>query len=407
MASLVSAEDTAFRYDAVGRDGRSVSDIVHATDERAALRRLTADGLTVTRLSKAEIVQKAGADRDLRLGERVLVMRQLSLMLKAGVPMLEALETVVSGIEARRGRRQFETLIAALKRGEPFGAALAEHVPGFPFYVYALANVGEASGRIDEVLRDAAEQMAAEDRQRREFVNALTYPAFLACAGLAAMTFIFVEIVPRFSAMIGPNLDRMPAISRLVLTFGNFVSGHLWLVGLVVVGLVGAVVLALGSPLFRARLYQIGHRLPLVGRLLKMREIGTWARLTAFSLTHGVELLGAVALARQATPPGALRSGLEAFEVDLKAGLDVDASLGRNTSLTAMDLSLLRAGQKSGAMAAMFGFLADRYDDELKDSMKRLTSIMEPAAVGLVAIIVGVIALSLVMALSSIYETIN
>ncbi len=407
MASLASAEEPAFQYDAIGRDGRAVRDIVHAADERAALRRLSADGLVVTRLQRARTVVKSGADRDLKLGERVLVMRQLALMLKAGVSMLEAIETVAAGIEAVKGRRQFEALITALKRGEPFGAALAEHVPGFPFYVYALANVGEASGRIDEVLRDAAEQMAYEDRLRREFINALTYPAFLACAGLAAMTFIFVEIVPRFSAMLGPNMDKMPAISRLVLTIGNFVSGHLLLVGLAGAGLIGVVVLTLGNAAFRTRLYAVGHNVPVVGRLLKMREIATWARLTSFSLTHGVELLGAMSLARQATPPGALRSGLEALETDLKAGVDIDASLARNTSLTAMDLSLLRAGQKSGALASMFGFLADRYDDELKDAMKRLTSLLEPAAVGLVAIIVGVIALSLVLALSSIYETIN
>ncbi len=85
----------------------------------------------------------------------------------------------------------------------------------------------------------------------------------------------------------------------------------------------------------------------------------------------------------------------------------MDVSLGRNTALSAMDLSLLRVGQRSGALPAMFAALADKYDSELKDTLKRVTSLLEPAAVGLIAVMVGVIALSLVMALSSIYDTVS
>ena len=407
MTAADTAREPAFRYQAVGRDGRPVSDVVHALDERAALRRLTADGLVVIRMDPVTAPAGAGAQRDMRFGERVLVMRQLALMLNAGVPLLEALETVCAGIEAGKGRRQFEAAITALKRGDSFSHAFAAHVTGFPFYVHALAGVGEASGRIGAVLRDAADQMAYEERLRRDFTNALTYPAFLACAGLSAVGFIFIEIVPRFSAMIGSRTQHMPWMSRAVLTVGDYVSSHLLLVGLAAAGLAGAIAAMVGSPGARRRLYAFGHRTPLVGRLLRTREIASWARLTAFALQNGVELLTAAALAREATPEGPLRTGLALFETDLKAGVAVDVSLGRNTALSAMDLSLLRVGQRSGALPAMFAALADKYDGELKDTLKRVTSLLEPTAVGLIAVMVGVIALSLVMALSSIYDTVS
>ena len=153
-AGAASSERT-FRYHAVGRDGRAVVDVVRAADERAALRRLSDEGLTVTRVDELAAGRRALASRGLRLSERVLIMRQLALMLEAGVPLLEALETVTQGIESQSGRGQFEAVIAALRHGEPLGKALAEHAPGFPFYVYPMADIGEASGRVPDVLRQA------------------------------------------------------------------------------------------------------------------------------------------------------------------------------------------------------------------------------------------------------------
>jgi type II secretory pathway component PulF len=407
VAAFEQGQERQFRYGAVNRDGRRVRDIVRARDEPAALRGLMAAGFVVTELAEVAPATARSADRDLRPAERVLIMRQLALMLEAGVTLLEALETVTAGVAARRGQAQLMAVIASLKRGEALAASLRAHAPGFPYYVYAMAEVGEAAGRVAEVLRVAGEQMAYEDRLRRDFVNALTYPALLACAGVTAVTFIFVEIVPRFSAMIGPSNGHMPWLSKVVFAVGGFVDSHLILVGAGLIGLIGLVLTAVAAPPVRAWLYGVGRNLPVIGELLRAREIATWARLTSFSLANGVSLLEAAALSRRGVPPGGFRTGLEAFETDLRAGVAVHASLGRHTRLTAMDLSLLRTGQKSGALAAMFGFLADSYDDRLKDQMKRFTVLAEPAAIGVISIVVGVIALSLVMALASIYDTVQ
>jgi general secretion pathway protein F len=229
----------------------------------------------------------------------------------------------------------------------------------------------------------------------------------LACAGVLAVAFIFVEIVPRFSALIGQNAARMPLMSKVVFAVGHFVNAHLILVGSGLVALVAAVLFAATQPAVRERLYRIGRALPVVGDLLKAREIATWARLTSFALGNGVGLMEASALARQGAPAGPFRDGLAASEAELRSGVALHVALGRHTRLSAMDLSLLRTGQKSGALAAMFGFLADAYDDRLKDAMKRFTSLAEPAAIAAISVVVGVIALSLVMALASIYDSVQ
>ena len=396
----------AFRYDAVGRNGHRVRDTVHAPDEGSALRQLAADGLLVTHLRPVGPKRSASSRRPLRFGERVLVLRQLALMVNAGVPLLEALQTVREGLESDQGRDQFSAVIAALKDGDSFGHAFLRHASEFPPYVHALASVGEASGRVGEVLADAATQMDFEHRLQRELVNALTYPLFLLCAGAAAIGFILTNVVPRFSAMIGEHIDKVPVASRLLLQLGDQVSAHETATGLATGAVALGAVAAWRSRRARDGFYRLGRRMLIVGPLLRAREIALWSRLTAFALAHGVEILSAAALAREAMPKGEFRSGLISFEADLKAGHAVDEALARNTALSAMDLSLLRAGQRSGALAPMFSALADKYEGELRDGLKRLMSLIEPVAIGMIALIVGAVALSLVMALTSIYETV-
>jgi type II secretory pathway component PulF len=94
-------------------------------------------------------------------------------------------------------------------------------------------------------------------------------------------------------------------------------------------------------------------------------------------------------------------------ERDLRTGTSLEVALGRHTKLTGMDLSLLRAGAKSGTLPRMFGFLADGYDARLRDLIKRITALIEPLAIGGIAVLVGAVALSLVLALTSVYENIS
>lgn len=378
--------------------------VLTAPNEAALVRRLSAEGLTVLKVSPAAAAQGEGQNRPLKSGERVLVLRQLGLMLEAGVSLLESLDTVAQGMQSRKGKEQFLAAIAALRRGDSLGKALEEHVPGFPDYLYAMARVGEASGRVAEVLKQAAEQMAYEDRLRKDFGNAMTYPAFLLMAGLGAVAFIFTQVVPRFGAMIGEDRSRVPTVSRWVLSAGEFANANIGVIGIGLGALIALVVVIVTNPAIKARAYTLAHSLPVVGGVLQAREIAAWARLTSFALVNGVPILSAVALARAAVPIGPFRQGLNRLENDLKAGLTLDASLAAHTKLEAMDLSLLRAGQRSGAIGAMFGFMADNYENRLRDSMKRMTSLLEPAAIGAISLIVGFVALSLVLALSSVYE---
>ena len=401
------AAPRAWRYVAVGEDGRRVSATVDAPDVAAAARALADKGLTPLSLDEAHAAASRAGRPGLGAAERLLVLRQLSLLLEAGVDLLEAVGATASGAEGGRGRAELDAVAGALTRGDPLAAALQAHAPGFPRYVYAMTAVGERTGRVGEVLGRAAEQMEGEDRLRRDVLNALTYPAFLLCAGFVAVMFIFTQVVPRFAAMIGERGASMPLASRLVLDIGLWANAHLPLVLAGVAALAAGALAASRSAALRLALYALARRAPLVGPVLTAREIVGWARLMAFSLSNGVQLLDAAALARDATPAGPFGEGLGRVEGELRAGVALDAALARHTLLRPMDIALLRAGQRAGALPRMLGFLADGYDGRLRDRLKRLTALIEPLAIGAISVVVGAVALSLVLALSTVYETIG
>lgn len=405
--SMPSSEDLSFRYTAVDRTGRQVKDVVRARDYRAAARALAAEGLTPISVTEERIRAVGGKDRDLKFSERVMVLRQLALMVDAGVGLLEAMQTVASGIVAAKGRLKLEAAIAALKRGDSFAHALETHSPGFPFYVYAMLRVGEATGHIAEVLADAAEQMAYEDKLRREVTSSLVYPVFLIFAGLSAVAFIFLYAVPRFSQMLGENRDNLPWISKTVFGISDFLNANLLLVAGAAGVLVFVAAAGFTNPAVKTQLYLLFRRTILIGPIIKAREFNAWSRLLGFSLSSGVGLLEAAHLARQSVPESAFRSGLEQFERDLKSGVDVAESLSRHTELSAMDLSLLRAGAKSGTLAKMFLYVAETYDNLLRDRLRRLTAFIQPITIAFIAIMVGILAISIALAMTSVYQTIG
>ena len=143
--------------------------------------------------------------------DNVLVLKQLALLLKAGVAL-------VSGITSLRNQAMHPVMAAAfgemekrLRSGETFTAALTAAMPSLPSYVFQLAAAGEAIGHLGEALDDAATQMAYEQRIRQDVRNALTYPTVLVTVGISAVLFIFIVVVPRFAGMVA-SATPLPVI---------------------------------------------------------------------------------------------------------------------------------------------------------------------------------------------------
>ncbi len=400
---MESAPQRSFHYRAVKPDGEAIAETLAAHDRRDALRRLAERRFVVTDLREAAADDGWRAPR-VTSGERILALRHLATMLQAGVELLEALDIAASAHKRGPMRTGLEATGAALRRGESVARAFAEAMPFYPPYVVALIGAGEASGRLARVIAEASEQLAFEERVRRDVINALTYPAFLLVAGALAAGFLFYAVVPQFADMAAAQGAEVGGFAGLVLDLGRFVRASALALVLAIALGGAAVAINLRRPSARDSLLSMLARAPILGGLLEARQRARWTRLMALASGAGVGLLEAVRLA--AAAEGAARSNtLAGVEAALASGKPIEAAFAQ--ALSPMDLSLLRVGQRASALPQAFGAIAQSYEEFLRDGLKRLTALLEPISIAIIALTIGAVVLSLVTAMTGLYESIG
>jgi general secretion pathway protein F len=394
-----------YAYRARRADGAIVSDTVVATSRVEVLRQITSD-----RSVPIEIRESApeGRSRAISAEEPAMAMRQLAVMAGSGIDLLEALDTVAGSFPGSQLAQCLQITMLSLKRGNGLAVALRESAPlSYPDYVYALIAAGEASGRLATVLHEAASRLEADRQVRRDIQNALVYPAFLLTSGAASVLFLLYSVVPRFSQMLTNANAEVSGFPRAILAAGVLFHDHAALImAMLAAGIAGVCALT-ATREGRNAIAATAAAIPVLGHVLRIRQRAAWARTMALSLGAGVGILEATALAASALPDGELRRGARASIAALKSGKPVDEAYLSVGALSPVDASLVRAGQRAGALPDMFRVIADRNDANLKDALKRFTLIIEPIAIALVSGLIGAILLGLVSALVSIYDSIG
>lgn len=393
-----------FRYEALDGSGARASGVIEAEDDTAALRRLSAERLQVLRLEPGRQPHRATAARGAGL-ERIAVLRQLALLVGAGVELLEALETVAAGFAERPMGGQLLAVARALRRGDPLSIALPREAPGFPSYLQPLLAVGEASGRLDVVLAEAARELAAARALSRDILSALTYPLFLLGAGGLMLLFLFFVVAPQYADMLGARSANLDWSGQLVLAIGGAPPwlGPIALAGVVLLAIAAA--RRLTAPRGRQQLMLLLERLPVARDLVRAAQAARWARVLGFALTGGVGFLDAARLAQDALPPGAFQDSLSQADGALRSGQRIDEAFA--AALTPIERSLLRAGQRSGALEQMLQEIAEMHEAQLREGLKRFGVLFEQAAIGAVTLLIALVVLTLVLALTSVYQAVQ
>lgn len=394
---------TSFLYEAINPDGSLLKGQIEARDLKDASRELKRRGLTPVALDRAKARTKS-RQRGLGVRERMLAVGELAMLVEAGVPLAEALPSLADRGDDSALARAFTEMDRQLKRGRSILEALRAGFPELPPYVFQLVEAGAETGALGSALKDAAEQMEVEHRLNQELRNALTYPIVLVLAGVSAVLFIFTAVVPRFAAMFAGKMDALPALSRWVMSMGVFVSDNLLLTLAGAAGGVAMVVLALRRPETRAGLFEGALRAPALGPWLTEQEIARWAGMMAKLLANKVALMRALELSR-----GALRSQLLARQMAqvervVRGGASLSRAIADHTRFDATSLNLIRVGERAGQLAEMLGSLSALHERTSRDRLKRVLSLIEPAAILLIGGVIGVFVVAIILAITSVNQ---
>jgi len=397
----------SFSYRAIDGNGQSVSGTLDADDEKSAFSLLTGRGL-----SPFEIRQRAARSgttglqrRSIRKRDLGRYVRQLATLLNAGVTLLETLETLAQSAAHPQLARRTSNIRTDLRAGKKLSQALAAHIPELPDYVVKLAELGEMTGSLSKALSDAADRLDYEETLQSEMRQALSYPAFLATVGGLIVLLMFLFVVPRFATLLGDRIDQAPWLSQMVIGGGVWLRAH-WVLALMAVsGIAFGVIACLRSPDLKALARERLEKMPIVGQFLVQADIGNWARTIGVALQNKAPLIDALRLGEDGAQSPRFQRNLEQVRRGVRAGRPLDEALYEaQQDIDPVIIDLIRTGRNAGALGEMMGFAADIFEKEARERAKKLTALTEPFAILMISLVVGTIVISIVMAMTSLYD---
>jgi type IV pilus assembly protein PilC len=387
-----------FTYQAKNAEGKIVRGTVEAADDSAAIRDLGSQGLLVSALEESE---KNGLDSEIRFFSGVSAetlstfLLQLSIMIKCGVNLAEALQSLEHGEENPTFKKVLGEVRARVYGGQAFSEALAAHPDIFDRFMVAMIRVGETGGVLEQVLAKLSSTSKRRMALRNQILGALAYPAVLFMVAGIVLLILMGFAVPRFAELFLKAGLELPITTRILITVSEFISGNLVqvVVGLFITGVI--FLAAMFTPEGRKNVGEIALQMPIMRPVMQRFFVVQISESMGLLLAAGVplrELLLAIEGTMTMPTPRSVISRMREF---IDQGGSLKQALEDGPIFPSMAVKLIETGEVTGSLDSMFGEVAEYYDDQLQAAIKSALSMLEPILIAMMAVIVGFIMLSI------------
>jgi len=391
-----------YYYKAVKLDGEEIEGELDAADEAALIRGLQADGLIPVKTRSAGGLTAQLARRKRRtLAPKDIeaITRQLATLLESGLTLDRSLSVLAELTPEEHVVRVLSDLQERVRGGATFSAALEAQDGQFQKLYVNMVRAGEASGALDQVLARLADYLERSAELRGTITSALVYPMILLVVAGLSVIMLLVFVVPQFTVLFEDMGAALPLPTRIVVGAGDFFRAYWWAM-LVAVALIAVVIERwLQDAGNRRRFDYRAMRLPLFGDLIWKMETARFCHTLSTLLKNGLPLLSGLTLAKEVVGNRKIRDGLDEVGDGLKHGRGLAEPLASREVLPQLALQMIRVGEESGSLDAMLAKVADIFDRETRTSVQRMLTLLEPALIIGLGIIVAGIIISILMAI--------
>jgi general secretion pathway protein F len=385
-----------FRYRAVSALGQSLAGVIEGGSTAQAIEHLRRSGLSpIEVVETREPSRTTGPVRADGASRRAVInaLSELGVLLGADLPLDRALALCTENVARPAEKAAFAALARRVKEGAPLSRAMMESRGLFPPMASAMAEAGEANGRLDESLVKLADTLERAEGLRQTVATAMIYPLILIGITAAVILTMLLWVVPQFESLFSDAGASLPPATRLVMAASRIArrEGLYSLLGLA--ALIGLIHVWLSQPPTRRGFDRIGLRLPIVGPLIMSAQIGRFARVLGSLIEGGVPLPDAVAISRRSLTNTHIAEAMDRVARALHEGKGFTASLAAERVLPPMALGFVRTGEETARLGLLLGRLADTLDRELRVGVERTIGIVTPLiTVTMGVIVAGVIA---------------
>jgi len=399
-----------FTYKAKNRAGELISGSLAAADRRLALAELGRLGyfpLTVADTGEKEASTRGGRRARVTRRDVLMFTQQLSTLLKAGMALSQALGVLENRMQKPALRALLGEIRNDIVQGETLSGALAKHRSVFSDFHVNLIKAGEASGALDEVLSRLTKHHTQISELREKVVSALIYPMIIVVVGIGTIAFFMTVMVPRFATMFKEMNRAMPLPTQILIGISDGFTRYWWVVvGLIIIAVLSYVRFARTAA---GRLAIDGWKLraPLFGQIAMANALTQFARTLATLLENGVPVLNALQIVEDTMTNKVIARELSEARARVTDGTSISQPLAKGKVFPPLLLDMLAVGEESGEVVPALKNIADMYEQDLANRLRIFTTLLEPIIILAMAVVVGSVVLSILMAVFEMTSSIG
>lgn len=382
--------------------GAIVEGTIEAADEKSAIERLKNSGVIPLKVAAPqEGIRKKFTLRSSK-GDLLTFTTELSVLLSAGLPLDRSLNILSEISENKEMKNVIQSVLKSIREGTSFSEALQKHSRIFPKLYVNMIRAGEAGGVLDVVLEKLNEFLESTKALKDHIVSVMVYPIILTVTGGISIIILLTFVLPKFSTIFAELGGSIPLPTQILLTFSNTMKSYWWIVLSVIIA---------GWVIFRnyvksdiGRYKWDAFKLKVMGDVIKKLETARFCRTLGTLLKSGVPLLQALNNAKDVISNQVIASAIDAVPEGAKEGKSIAVSLSNANVFPPLALSMIKVGEETGQLDNMLIKVASTYEKSLNVAIKRFVSLLEPAMILGMGLVIGFIVISMLMAIFSITE---
>ncbi|HET6144014.1 MAG TPA: type II secretion system F family protein [Candidatus Acidoferrales bacterium] len=393
-----------FTYRGTNRAGATVSGESAATSKSELVTSLKRQQINVTKMSekgKEFSLPTFGGGVDSK--ELAVFTRQFSVMIDAGLPLVQCLEILAGQQENKVFQNVLTGTRAAVESGSTLSAAMRQYEKVFDALYVNLVEAGETGGILDTILQRLSTYIEKNVKLKRAVKSALVYPIAVLSVAAGVIILLLWKVVPIFATLfLGLGVD-LPLPTRIVIGLSNFVGSIFGF--LILVALAGAIVglkVWYKTPVGRMALDRVLLKLPMIGLLLRKIAVARFTRTLGTLISSGVPILEGLEITARTAGNAVIEAALMRVRKALEGGRNLADPLRETDVFPGMVTQMIGVGEQTGAMDAMLQKVADFYEDEVDAAVKDLLAALEPAMIVVLGLVVGGIVISMYLPLFSL-----
>lgn len=401
----------SYHYVARDRNGKLVRGILAGVDERAVRDQLRRKDLYVTTLT---VQKQAGGQQSslftkkkVGLNDMVVMSRQLATLVRAGLPLVDCLFTLVSQTQNSTLRSALSDIRTDVLAGSTFSDALAKHPKIFSELYQSLARAGEVAGALDETLQVAAEQLDKEQELREKVKAAFVYPIAVIVTAIGVVFFLLTFVVPVFANVYEQFHAQLPAPTLILVALSKVVRNYWYVV--FACAFVGFKLFKrwAQTPRGRRAMDKFKLKMPLLGPLNRKIAISRLTRTFSAMVSAGVPILSGLQTSARVTGNVIFMEVVADAIQKVNEGVRLSVPLEQSRQFPSMVTRMIAAGEESGNLDEMLRQITTFYDRDIEYAVQRLTRMLEPLLTIVLGVIVGFVLLALYLPIFNLSKVIH